>query len=187
MHLSSFCLRRGKRYSAGYTSPTVQRSVGVMVWAAMNSRGCICLRRCPDKIDAPAYQAILGTALPFIKPSRIRRVFQQDGAPPHTASIAIPLQFCPGSTQRWLATNSIRQLNAGVWPPMSPDLNPVEHLWPLVLRNIGHKVFNSKEDLWSELQRAFSEISPTAIRKLYSSMSRRIVAVIRARGHHTKY
>jgi hypothetical protein len=61
--------RKGKRFDARYTTKTTQQSVGVMVWCAINSKGEICLRRCPELVNAAAYQSILGTALNFIKGS----------------------------------------------------------------------------------------------------------------------
>ena len=53
---------------AKYTIPTVQKAESVMVWAAMKSNGAICLRRCPTRVNAAAYQAILQSAKPFIRP-----------------------------------------------------------------------------------------------------------------------
>ena len=52
-------LKTASKFLAKYTVPTVQKAEGLMVWAAMKSDGAICLRRCPPRVNAAAYQAIL--------------------------------------------------------------------------------------------------------------------------------
>ena len=46
----------------------MQKPQGVMVWAAINGRGELIVRRCPPKVKARDYTNILNTALNFIKP-----------------------------------------------------------------------------------------------------------------------
>ena len=58
------------RFSAKYTVKTTQRGEGVMVWAAINSKGETCVRLCPKKMKETDYQALLADALPFIRGSR---------------------------------------------------------------------------------------------------------------------
>ena len=43
-------------------------------------------------------------------------IFQQDGAPAHTARVA----------QDWIATNRTGFIGKNEWPPNSPDLNPLD-------------------------------------------------------------
>src|ERR1051325_10060431 len=43
-------------------------------------------------------------------------IFQQDGAPCHTAKVC----------QKWFKDNNLRLLS---WPGNSPDLNPIKNLW----------------------------------------------------------
>ena len=50
-----------------YVATAVQKPQGLMVWAAMNGRGELVLRRCPPKMKALDYQTILGSALSFIR------------------------------------------------------------------------------------------------------------------------
>ncbi len=51
--------------------------------------------------------------------------FQQDNAPCHKAQI-ISDWFLEHDNEFTLLT----------WPPLSPDLNPIEHLWDVVEREI---------------------------------------------------
>ena len=182
------------RFLPKYLTSSVQKPEGVMVWAAMKSSGAICLRRCPPKMNAAAYQGILASAKSFIKPrfvsSNILAVFnlfplhrgggwkfQQDGASPHRAL----------TTQAWLRRNKIPLLNRGFWPPMSPDMNPIEHLWPMVLKKLNGGIFSGREQLWASLLEAFAAISPDQVDRLYHSMPNRMAAVRAARGGATRY
>ena len=78
-------------------------------------------------------------------------------------------------------------LNKVFWPPMSPDLNPIEHLWPMVLRHLNGAVFSGREQLWASLQEAFASITPAQVGRLYASMPSRMAAVKAAKGGATYY
>ncbi len=54
--------------------PSVQKAESVMVWAAMKKNGAVCLRRCPPRMNAAAYQDILESAKAFIRPRYVRIV-----------------------------------------------------------------------------------------------------------------
>lgn len=89
--------------------------------------------------------------------------------------------------KRFLQNKGVPLLNNGVWPANSPDLNPVEHVWPMVTRQLKGRVFNTREQLWSALKAAFKAIPPGSIRKLHASMPNRCKAVLAAKGGHTRY
>lgn len=101
----------------------------------------------------------------------------QDGASVHTSA----------STQAWLKANKVNQLAGGNWPAMSPDLNPTEHLWPLVNRHLVGSVFNTKDELYEALEMAFKQIRKEDVQAITGNMARRLSAVIVAHGGHTKY
>ena len=71
-----------------------------------------------------------------------------------------------------------------VWPPQSPDLNPIEQVWDL----LGTKLdsYKSKNLVELELEK-WRKIPSTYIQTLISSMPQRVAAVIAAKGGHTKY
>lgn len=73
------------------------------------------------------------------------------------------------------------------WPPQSPDLNPVEHLWPMVVRKLVDRQFASKEALWDAVKEAFGSIRPDQVVRLYQSMPDRMAAVIKAGGRQIRY
>ena len=115
--------------------------------------------------------------MPFFSLRGANWRFQQDGASVHRSM----------TTQAFLRRKRIRLFNGGFWPAMSPDLNPIEHLWPMVLRQLNGAIFSGREQLWDALQEAFASIQPAQIDKLYKSMPDRLVAVRAMRGGATRY
>jgi transposase len=118
--------------------------------------------------------------LPYYQPG-VR--FQQDNASIHRAK-----DVC-----EWFERHGIWVIE---WPPYSPDLNPIEHMWH-ALKRLVHKLYpdldklgRSQEDLdylCKCLKEAWKKIPNSLIYKLITSMPRRLGAVRRARGYQTKY
>ena len=103
--------------------------------------------------------------------------FQQDGASVHRSR----------STKTWLQANHFRMFYNDAWPPNSPDMNPIEHLWPMVGHKLKGRIFNSKDQLWDALQSAFASISPAQVIRLYDSMPSRLSHLKLAKGGYTRY
>ncbi len=72
------------------------------------------------------------------------------------------------------------------WPSMSPDPNPIEHLWDILKWKVEeHKISNIHQlsDVVMEWKR-----SPVATCEvLVNSMPKRVKAVLENNGGHTKY
>lgn len=75
------------------------------------------------------------------------------------------------------------------WPPLSPDANPIEHLWDTLKRHIRarNQPPNSIAELRLAAQEEWNRIPQETIKDLLRSMPRRMQAIIRARGGNTKY
>jgi hypothetical protein len=111
-------------------------------------------------------------------------IFMQDNVRIHTAK----------KVKDWLRDNSIKCME---WPPYSPDLNPIEHMWsPLkegvydVRPDIGNcqRSDEKKEDfLWEALEQSWSSIRQDILKNIIGSMGRRVEAVVQAKGWYTKY
>ena len=111
-------------------------------------------------------------------------LFIQDNAPIHTAR----------KVRKWFNENSIDVL---IWPPYSPDLNPIEHLWfrlkQLVyqvnpqIEQVKGDIDTVRDALWDALEQAWHLIEEDILDQLVDSMQRRVEAVIKAEGWYTKY
>ena len=103
-------------------------------------------------------------------------IFQQDNDPKHTSKLAM---------------DALEELNLNVleWPSQSPDLNPIEHYWGHVARELKRRtgLITNKDDLWEELQKIQVEPNRDLCRKLIGTMPRRIIDVIKAKGGCTKW
>ena len=151
----------------------------IMVWGAIRDDGCLWIQRCSDHMDHTEYQQVIERAMDdglFLRKDRTTvHHFQHDGASPHRAAY----------TKAFFQINSITVLD---WPAQSPDLNIMEHVWPMISRRLGVHRYNSKEALWVAIQHAANELSfSTDIQTLYHSMTSRLDEVRRARGGHTRY
>ncbi len=70
-----------------------------------------------------------------------------------------------------------------------PDLNPIEHLWVYLKRKLQEysKPPKGVHELWERVEEEWNKIPPETCQNLIASMPRRLQAVIRAKGGHTKY
>jgi DDE superfamily endonuclease len=115
-------------------------------------------------------------------PLRQNLIFQQDNASSHRSKY----------TTEWLRRHRIPCLK---WPPYSPDLNLIEHVWSWMKNYIQKHYIRthydaakiSKEQLRPIILEAWNAVPEDFIEKLYESWWRRCKAVIDARGGPTKY
>ncbi len=70
---------------------------------------------------------------------------------------------------------------------MSPDLNPIEHLWGILKRQVEHHSPSSIQSLKEVILEEWKKIYLEKCRQLVHSMPRRLGAVIKNHGGHTKY
>ena len=75
------------------------------------------------------------------------------------------------------------------WPAQSPDLNPIEHLWSHLKRQLQGYETAPKGilELWERVQVEWEKIEPSVCQGLVESMPRRVAAVLKAKGGYTKY
>jgi hypothetical protein len=112
-------------------------------------------------------------------------LFMQDNASIHTAH----------TVRDWFAAQGITTITD--WPPYSPDLNPIEHIWwhlkvrvyemfPEVARDKSESE-HARQRLESCIQAAWDTLDKSLFDKLGQSIHDRCEAVIAAKGWHTKY
>ncbi len=150
-----------------------------MLWGCMLPCGVGYLCRIDGAIDAKKYCKILeDNLLKSIEKYYLNLdevIFQHDNAPSHSAKV----------TQQLLERNNIRVLD---WPSQSPDLNPIEHLWDHLKREIRKKKqCQDIEELWDIVQDIWYSITPQTCRKLVHSMPKRLEQVRKSKGGFTSY
>ena len=91
--------------------------------------------------------------------------------------------------QKRLQIGSNHDIQVFDWPPQSPDLNPIEHLWNYLKRRLAsyEHVPTSMRQLWERIEVEWDKIPVEECLKLIETMPDRISAVIKAKGRHTKY
>ena len=118
---------------------------------------------------------ILQPVVPFMRNNDLT-FLQQDNARPNTVRIT---------------TEFLRQqaVNAMPWPSVSPDLNPIEHLWNELWRRSHDRPVSPQnlQQLDVALNQEWARISENVVRRYVHSMRPRCDAVIAAVGDHTRY
>jgi transposase len=74
-------------------------------------------------------------------------------------------------------------------PKYSPDLNPIEHLWQHLKRQLASYETEPAgiHELWERVQTELDKIPVQVCTELIESMPRRVDAVLKAKGGYTKY
>jgi len=88
--------------------------------------------------------------------------------------------------KKWFEENEVEVLE---WPPQSPDLNPIEHLWVELKRRLNSYEEEPKSmyELWERVQDTWNDIGAATREKLVESMPSMVTAVLEAKGGYTKY
>lgn len=169
------------------------KSMSQMVWGAIwiDSRGrprrseLIIMERDPDGPNggytAESYiQALERGLLPHYRRGQL---FQQDNVGIHTSHKVADFM-------------RDHHINVMAWPPFSPDLNPIEHMW-MALKDKLHDMYpdlhtdgtsqDARDRLRACLKAAWRAIPGDFILAVINSMPDRLAAMKKARGYQTKY
>ncbi|UYV71897.1 hypothetical protein LAZ67_9000979 [Cordylochernes scorpioides] len=158
--------RRGERSNpaAIVERPTV-RQLGIMVWGAIAYDSRSPLLRIQGTMTAQRYvdDVLRPVTLPYLQ-GVPNALYQQDNARPHTARIS---------------QQALQDVQMLPWPPYSPDLSPIEHVWDIIGRRL-HALPQprSKDELWQMVEREWRAIPQDAIHTLIDSLPRRVAACI---------
>lgn len=157
-----------------------QKPAGVMVWAAVSSDG----RKSPlifiedgVKVNNLVYiQMLEEKVLPWVTEAfGTDYIFTQDGAPAHTSNIS----------QKWCREHFNKFWNKEIWPPSSPDINPMDFaIWSIIESEVSKISYSNLESLKKAITKAWSELHEDVVRKSCQSVVPRLKAVVKAKGGH---
>ena len=176
--------RRGERFTDAYVMERDSwGGPSVMLWGAIswgrrvlpvifenNGRGRgrgVTAQRYIDEVLTPV-------VVPVFAGQR-QMVYQHDNARTHMAL----------ATQAFLAQHNITTMD---WPALSPDLNPIEHLWDEIQRMINQRPAPvvTEQQLRQAVVDTYNNMPRAFIRNLFLSMGRRCAAVMASNGGHTR-
>lgn len=166
-----------KRLNERYCQKTVKHGGGhVMVWGCFSGKGLGPIHRIEGIMDRFMYRDIMeNVMLPYAEwQMPLKWIYQQDNDPKHTSVVV----------KNWFHEHQVTVLD---WPPQSPDLNPIENLWEIIDQKINRDDIRTKDQLFDQLKKAWTEIPKDVVTNLIESMPRRCKAVIESQGFATKY
>ena len=100
-------------------------------------------------------------------------IWQQDGAPAHNSN----------KTQRWCADNLPFFWEKEVWPPSSPDCNPLDFfVWGVAERDVNRSSHNTKQSLINAIMDVFANIPREDVIRACARFRSRLEEVVAAGG-----
>jgi hypothetical protein len=160
-------------------SRNVMVSVGV---SRMGKTGVIFIEP-GAKVNSAYYcERVLGEGLlPDIraKCGQYRWTLQQDGAPSHTAK----------NTINYLERENVSLIEPQMWPPNSPDLNPVDYaVWGALQQQVYHnRKFTTVDQLKQTIVEEWNKLSQRFIDRSIDEWRRRLTSVVQQQGGHIEH
>ena len=171
--------RPGEEWTPPCLNPGRGSRLSLMIWGCITYEGVGTITVVTGNINALKYIEIVDN---FVWPVIARHfpadnyIYQDDNAPVHRAQIV----------KDYMEQN---QLHGMEWPAQSPDLNIIENMWRKIKIELQKQAHNitTKAQMETAIRDIWTNISLEFIRKLYDSIPRRLMLVIRAKGNITKY
>jgi hypothetical protein len=105
-------------------------------------------------------------------------IFQQDNAPAHRAK----------DTVRFLEESTPAFIPPDLWPPNSPDLNPVDYrIWGIMQQRVYATRMHSVDELKQRLMDVWHGMQQSIIDSAIDEWRKRLRACVRAKGGHFEH
>lgn len=157
-------------------NPTSRFPQKLMFWSAVSTWSKFELVEIEGTMTAERYVSLMREKfVPWVRrQKRGKWIFQQDNAPSHTAN-------------RSKAFFVEEKIDCLVWPPYSPDLNPIENLWGLLKIRVDARKPKTKDELRAIANEEWCSISMDTVRNTIRSLPARLEKVIAAGGGNIDY
>jgi len=174
-------IRDGEQIQAKHVKLTVKHGGGnIKVWSCITYDGVGWLTQIEDTMDSLLYREILQDELTrtleeyHLDPGSV--IFQHDNDPKHTSKLV----------REWLDGQEFETM---IWPPQSPDLNPIEHMWAWLKGRLNEYETAPKgiKELFDRVGQTWYGFTKEECRKVINTMPERCQAVIKAKGGWTDY
>ncbi|MEW8548408.1 MAG: transposase [Candidatus Thiodiazotropha sp.] len=105
-----------------------------------------------------------------------RPIFMDDNARPHRAAIV----------RQYLQQEAVDVLP---WPALSPDMNPIEHVWDQIKRKLDQRnpACRNLNELRAAVLQEWNLYPQNKLQRLVQGMRRRVNELLQQRGSYTKY
>ena len=105
-------------------------------------------------------------------------IFQQDGAPAHRARETVEL----------LMNETPDFIQPTMWPPNSPDLNPVDYaIWSIMQEKVYRRKIRDVNELRERILEAWNQLDQGVIDKSVQQWRARLRACIASQGGHFEH
>lgn len=175
--------RNNTRYDSGHVVPNMESGrITVNMWGWMSSADPGELVRIPSRANSANYVEVLEqTMLPTV-----RTVYPEEETP----LITFVQDNCPvhrsRSVRQWFGQHN--NISVIPWPSRSPDLNPIENVWGVIVQRWENQNERTPEALEAHCLRIWDSIRGSNLCKnLVDSMRFRLQAVIDQDGGYTRY
>jgi inhibitor of nuclear factor kappa-B kinase subunit alpha len=105
-------------------------------------------------------------------------IFQQDSAPAHRAR----------ETIEYLSRNAPYFIGPEIWPPNSPDLNPVDYsIWSIMEQRVYQNRIQNTDELRQRLVSVWNDLEQYFINTAIDQWRRRLAECVREKGGHFEH
>lgn len=174
--------RASEQLQTKHVKQTVKHGGGnLKIWSCITFEGVGLIVHIEQNLTKEIYKFILEEdlkdSMEWYQLDPMEVIFQHDNDPKHTAKLVT----------KWLGKQNFGVLD---WPSQSPDLNPIENMWSLLKKRLYSEYNHPPKGMvehWERVWSTWYKISKEECQKVISTMPKRCMDVIKAKGLWINY